>query len=144
MTTAASPRPSGRDGTWPAMIDFTQRKPAVVARQVVDSHRVAIDQRLVERRRIEVGDDVFRQHAAQRLLDQRHDAGRQRPRLLQHGVKRLVDGQHGDRLARPTSASDAVTLIQEVLEELGPLDRSGSSRDETGRLPAESACAARP
>ncbi len=50
MMTAASRRPSARDGVWPAMIVSPTAKPAVRALEVARPHRVTIDQCLVERR----------------------------------------------------------------------------------------------
>ncbi len=42
-----------------------------LAIEIVGAHRIAVDRRIVERRHVDRGDDIFRKHAA-RGLAQRH------------------------------------------------------------------------
>ena len=71
--------------------DFFQNLPLRLA--VAAAHRVAVHQRLVVRRRIDVARDVLGQHQPGRLA-QRHPPRRERRGVLRDKLQRFFNGEH--------------------------------------------------
>ena len=79
---------------------FDDRQLRLASAEVGCPQRVAVHHRLVERRHVEIADDVLRQHQAQRRRRQRRGFRGQQAHLVEHDFQSFRDAEHGMILSR--------------------------------------------